>query len=342
MRRSVSLSAAGAPKATRIRVASIGVLCCGALVLSACGGGSGSSDGEGGVLKVGVLIPGNPDDGGFMQSAAEGVKKAETDLKGKVKIQTVDRVSSADMSQALSTLASSNDLIISIGGQTDSALRRVVQSFPDKKFVEVGGPPDTGANLAAYDPKQAQIAFVAGALAALESKTGKVQFISGVEQPPIVNTANEFKRGAEHVKPDIKVVSPVYTGDYDDVAKAKEAALAGIAGGVDVQYQILNDGLQGLLQAAKAKNTKVIGGPLTHSCDFDPAFLGFTKSDIGGATRFAIDQTLDETWKPAYVPFGLDSDTDASGIIACKSDPATKKQIDTVIEDIRSGKIKTI
>lgn len=302
----------------------------------AAGGGSGKS------IKVGVLIPGFRQDGGFMESAANGVEKAKSDLQGKAEIKSIDQVSSADMQQALTTLASDSDLVVSIGGQTDEALRQVVKSFPNTKFVEVGGPPDPEANLAMYDPKQAEIAFVAGALAAMESKTGKVQFLAGVEIPPIVNTANEFEKGAKYAKPSVTVVPPGYTGDFEDVSKSKEAALAGIARGADVQYQILNTGLKGMLQAAHEKNTKVIGGPLTHDCDFGSAFLGYTKSDIGAAAEYAMKQVLDGTWKAEYVPFGLASDTGASDVVACTDDANTKKRLKQVMNDIRSGKIKTV
>jgi basic membrane protein A len=328
-------------------IAGVALTCAG---LAACGssssGGSSSSSGGGGgngkQLKVGVLIPGFPKDGGFMESAADGVTKAQKDLGNKVQIKRIDTVWSADMQQALTQLATSSDLVVSIGGQTDEALRQVVKSFPDKKFVEVGGPPDTLSNLAMYDPKQAEIAFVAGALAALTSKTGKVQFLAGVEIPPIVNTANEFAKGAKYAKPSITVLPPGYTGDFEDVSKAKEAALAGIARGADVQYQILNTGLKGMLQAAQEKGTKVIGGPLTHSCSYNKAFIGFTKSDIGFATEYAMKQALAGTWKPKYIPFGLKSDTGASGIIACTSKAGVKKKLDQIMANIRDGKIKTV
>jgi basic membrane protein A len=323
-----------------------------ALVVAACGSsGSGSSSGgssqasggeSGKQVKVGVLIPGFPKDGGYMESAAAGVDRAKSELGGKVKIQSITQVASADMQQALTQLASGSDLVVSIGGQTDEALRQVVKSFPDKKFVEVGGPPDPLSNLAMYDPKQAEIAYVAGALAALSSKTGKVQFLAGVEIPPIVNTANEFAKGAKHAKASITVLPPGYTGDFEDVSKAKEAALAGIARGADVQYQILNTGLKGMLQAAHEKGTKVIGGPLTHDCGFDPAFVGFTKSDIGLAAEYAMKQVLAGTWKAQYVPFGLASTTGASGIVSCNDDSAVKSKLQKIMADIKSGQIKTV
>lgn len=338
------------PHHTRAAATAMAVVCA-AGALTACGGSddeSGSaatasttaSSGE--PLTVGVLIPGFKNDGGYMQSAYEGLQRAEKKHGDKIKVSMIENVASADMPQALQNLASQNEVVISVGGQTDEALKQVVPSFPDVRFSELGGPEDSSENKASYDPKQAEIAYVAGVAAALSSKTGKIQFVAGLEAPPIVNTATEFANGAKAAKPSIKVLPPAYTGDFEDVAKSKEAALAGIAQGADVQYQILNTGLKGLAQAAKEKGTLIIGGPLPKECKEGDGYLGHTRSDIGVSLKYAIDTSLDGTWKGVDKAFGLNSDTGAADFTLCSGDPKVQAKIDETIADIKSGKIKTI
>jgi basic membrane protein A len=293
-------------------------------------------------LKVGVMMPGFPNDDGYMESAANGIEKARADLGSKVKITLVDQVPYANWPQTIQSLMSQNDLVITVGADPGDAGKAAIKSFPNKKFAEVGGPPDAADNRAAYDPKQAEIAFVAGAVAALSSKTGKIQFIAGMEIPPIVNTAKEFANGAKYAKPTITVLEPVYTGDFEDVSKAKEATLAGIARGADVHYQILNTGLKGLVQAAREKNTSVIGGPLPQKCGTQANFIAYTKSDTGRALRYAIDEALAGTWKPINKAFGLGSGTGASGFTLCSGDATIQKKVDEIMADIEAGKIKTI
>jgi basic membrane protein A len=293
-------------------------------------------------LKVGVMMPGFPNDGGYMESAAKGIEKARADLGSKVKITLVDQVPFANWPQTIQTLMSQNDLVITVGADPGDAGKAAISGFPNKKFAEVGGPPDAAGNRAAYDPKQPEIAFVAGAVAALSSKTGKVQFIGGIEIPPIVNTALEFANGAKYAKPSITVLAPVYTGDFEDVSKAKEATLTGIAGGADVHYQILNTGMKGLVQAAREHNTSVIGGPLPKKCGEEANFIAYTKSDTGAALRYAIDEVLAGTWKPINKPFGLASETGAAGFTLCTGDAAVQAKVDAIIADLKSGKIKTI
>ena len=249
---------------------------------------------------------------------------------------TKQTASASEMSAAAPAPASADN------GAAPLKVGVMMPGFPNKKFAEVGGPPDAAGNRAAYDPKQPEIAFVAGAVAALSSKTGKVQFIGGLEIPPIVNTAKEFANGAKYARPSIVVLDPVYTGDFEDVSKAKEAALSGIARGADVHYQILNTGLKGLVEAAREKHTSVIGGPLPQPCGAQANFIAYTKSDTGAALRYAIDQVLAGTWQPANKAFGLTSDTGASGFTLCTGDAAVQKTVDAVIADIKSGKIRTI
>ena len=140
-------------------------------------------------------------------------------------------------------------------------------------------------NVAGYDVKQAEIAFVAGAAAAMLSKSNAVSYVGGMEIPSIVNAGKEFGNGARYVNPKIKYFES-YTGDFDNVAKAREATAAAIAQGADVHYHILNLGLRGLEQAAKEKNTHIIGS-YTDRCGTDPLYVAYSITGVGypGAVR---------------------------------------------------------
>lgn len=312
------------------------------LLLTACGAptsGAKGASGEG-TLDVGVLIPGSASDQGYMQSAAEGVAAMKEDLAGKVDVSSVEQVSDADYEQALMGFARKADLVVSVGGQTDAAVRAVAAQFPDVKFVEIGGPPETTANLAAYDPAQGQAAYLAGASAALLSTTKKVGFVAGVEIPPIVAAADAFSAGAKAADPSVTVLPPQYTGDFDDVAKAKEAVLADVRAGGDVFYQIENLGLQGMAAAAKETGTHVIGGPLQRECGTDPAFIAYTLSDIGAATRYAVDEAMAGSWKPEKVSFGLDTPrAAASGIEICADAPDVEDAVQKIADGVADGSV---
>ena len=92
------------------------------------------------------------------------------------------------------------------------------------------------------------------------------------------------------VNPKIKYFQN-FTGDFDDVAKSKEATLAAIAQGADIHYHILNLGLRGMEQAATEKSTHIIGS-YTDRCGTDPLYVGYSVTGIGYMLQYAIDQAL--------------------------------------------------
>ncbi|WP_405204528.1 BMP family protein [[Kitasatospora] papulosa] len=317
----------------------------GLLLLTACGGSSAADGGkDGGTLKVGVLFPGSLSDDGFMGSAHLGYQRAAKKHAGTVEFSKVEQVATADYEKALVRFATTSDLVISIGGQTDADVRNVAARFPRVKFAEMGGPADGKplANLSLYDPQQAEGAFLAGAASALLSKTGTVGFIGGAELPAIVNAAEEYRRGSEAADPDVKVLAPQYVGDFNDVAKAKQSALADFGAGADVLGQVLNLGHKGVAQAAGQRDGALIGGPIAHECGGDPAYAGYVETDIGAEIEYAVDHLVAGDWKAEAVHFGLTFAEPRNDIVLCDTtDPAVGEKLDELKRKITSGEIRT-
>ncbi|MFM0641405.1 BMP family protein [Paraburkholderia metrosideri] len=291
-------------------------------------------------LRVGVLIPGSKSDKGWMESGYDGLVAAQTELGPKLKTQMIENINYADMEQALTNLASKNQLVIGVGGQTQASVLKIAKRFPNVKFAIVGGNKgqDMPPNVAGYDVKQAEIAYVAGAAAAMLSKNGAVSYVGGMEIPSIVNAGKEFGNGARSINPKIKYFES-YTGDFDNVSKAKEATLAAISQGADVHYHILNLGLRGIEQAANEKHTHVIGS-YTDRCGTDPLYIAYSITGVGYQVQYAIDQMAAGTWQPGYKAFGLAMGPKASGMVVCKPTAEMSTKIRQIEQDIESGKIK--
>jgi basic membrane protein A len=292
-------------------------------------------------ITVGILIPGSKSDKGWMESGYDGLVAAQKKYGDKIKVQMIENINYADMEQALTNLASKNALVIGVGGQTQAAVYKVAPRFPKTKFSIVGGNEgDKLPNVAGYDVKQAEIAYVAGAAAAMLSKNGAVSYVGGLEIPSIVNAGKEFGNGAKSVKPDIKYFQN-FTGDFDDVAKSKEATLAAIAQGADVHYHILNLGLRGMEQAAKEKGTHIIGS-YTDRCGSDPLYVAYSITGVGYQVQYAIDEMVKGTWQPGYKEFGLKMGPEASSLVICGGTAAQKAKLDAIMKDILSGKITVL
>ncbi|WP_320781999.1 BMP family ABC transporter substrate-binding protein [Streptomyces sp. CRN 30] len=315
----------------------------GVTALTGCGGSSAASADDG-TLKVGVLFPGSLSDDGFMESAYRGYQRAAKTHDGTLVFGKAEQVATADYEQALVRFATGSDLVISLGGQTDAAVRKVAARFPDVRFAEIGGPADgrPTANLALYDPRQAEAAYLAGAASALLSEKNTVAFVGGAELPAIVNAAQEFENGARAADPGVKVLTPQYVGDFNDAAKAKQSALADYGAGADVLGQVLNLGHKGLAQAAAQTGSSLIGGPIAHPCPADGSYAGYVETDIGAEIEYAADHLAAGTWKAEAVRFGLTSDEPHNDIVLCGEPPAgVEKKLDALKAEIVSGDVTT-
>jgi len=292
-------------------------------------------------LKVGILIPGSKSDKGWMESSYDGLMAAEKKYGDKIKVQMIENINYADMDQALTKLATKNDLVIGVGGQTQASVYKIAKRFPKVHFSIVGGNEGESApNVAGYDVKQAEIAYVAGAAAAMLSKNGAISYVGGMEIPSIVNAGKEFGKGAKSINASIKYFEN-YTGDFDDVAKSKEATLAAIAQGADVHYHILNLGLRGMEQAAKDKSTHIIGS-YTDRCGTDPLYVAYSITGTGYQVQYAIDEAVKGTWKAGYKEFGLKMGPLASGMVICGGTAEQKAKLDAIMKDIQAGKISVL
>jgi len=161
-----------------------------------------------------------------------------------------------------------------------------------------------------------------------------------VELPAIVNAATAFGNGAKFARPDVKVLAPQYVGDFNDPAKAKQAAGTAYAGGADVLGQIVNLGKQGIEQAARESGNTLHGGPIPGDCATNPIYSGFVKTDIGTEIEYAVSSALDGSWKAEQVPFGVTTDKGGTAFIACSTDPAVKDTVSKATAAIVTGSVK--
>jgi basic membrane protein A and related proteins len=207
-------------------------------------------------FKVAALFPGSINDATFNQSGYEGLKKIERELGAEISF--IEKVPGANEEENMLDYARRGyNLIIAHGGQMDNSALKVAKRFPKVKFFVTNGGA-SGPNISHGGINQNHYGYVTGMLAARMTKTNKVSFISAQNFPFVVSVYEAIKKGAVATKPKVEV-SAVYTGDWEDVHKAKEAAFAEIAKGSDVLFPYLNFAKLGILDAAREKDIYAFG-----------------------------------------------------------------------------------
>jgi basic membrane protein A len=229
------------------------------LLLKGCGNNqtttptstSGSSN-----FKVAIALPGAISDKAWNQSGYEGIQLAKQKLG--VEIANVEKVAQSDQTEVLSDFARRGyNLVFAHGGQFDAAIQQIASQFPNTFFVGVNGNV-SGANIASLRLDHLQASYLCGIIAAAMTKSNKLAYIAGQEFQATQEELRGFELGAKSIKKEIRVSSS-FTGDWNDVAKAKEVTLALISTGVDVIYQWLDSSSATVLQTASDKNVYAFG-----------------------------------------------------------------------------------
>ncbi|MNI28471.1 Purine-binding protein precursor [compost metagenome] len=251
-------------------------------------------------VKVALLIPGPSNDGGFMESALNGLLKAQNELK--VKTSYVDNINPdiESIATALRKLAKKKpDLIIAHAGQSTEAIKIVAKEFPKIRFVNTQGNA-VGNNLSSYQVLQEESAWLAGAAAGLLTKTNIVGHISGARVTPGFNGRAAFADGLKYTNPNATYLT-TFTGNQDDAVLSKKVAQAEINAGADIIFTMLNKARIGVTEANRESGTFQIGNVRDYYADAPDVFIGSAISDAGQTVYKAIKDLTEKKWAAGVV-----------------------------------------
>jgi basic membrane protein A len=228
------------------------------LLLKACNSNQTTTPTAGGgeKFKIAIALPGTITDKAWNQFGYEGVNLAKQKLGAEVNF--VEKVAQADQAETLTDFARRGyNIIFAHGGQFDASVEQIAAQFPNTFFVCVNGNLK-GDNIAALRIDHLQVSYLCGIIGASLTKSNKMAYIAGEKFPATEEELRGFELGAKSVQPNIQII-PTFTGDWNDVAKAKEATLALISAGTDVIYQWLDNSSPAVLQTAADKGVYAFG-----------------------------------------------------------------------------------
>ncbi len=219
------------------------------------------------IFCVGLVTAfGKVDDHGLNQSAWEGVQQALNE--GLIyKADFIETVDARDRAKNIRTfLEDGYDLIVTVGISMDEDTRLAADGWPGAAFIGVDQPQaESRPNLAGLVFPEDQGGFLAGALAALTTKTGKVAALCEVESiPSMWRYCEGFRVGVRYANPDLRA-RVLYkeegaTGElFNDFAWGEKQALFMLDGGVDILFAAGGETARGALETAAARGVFVIG-----------------------------------------------------------------------------------
>jgi basic membrane protein A and related proteins len=234
----------------------------GLLALAACGeSGEGAPADDEAPFRAALLTAGPVSDAGWYAGAYEGLLLLRDSLGADVSHQQTR--TPAEFDEAfLSYAGSGYDLIFAHGFEYQDAAIRAGERFPETTIVVSGGG-RVSANVIPLVFELEEGSYLAGMLAAGMSESGVVGMVGGVAIPPVEGTFRAFEAGARAVDPEVRILES-FTGSWDDVAAAKEAAVAQLGRGADVLIHNVDAASFGVFQAvrearAAGRNTWALG-----------------------------------------------------------------------------------
>lgn len=315
-------------------LASVGLAGCGKSSENKPEGNEGSKP-----LKA-ALISGPVSDAGWNAAGYDGLKAVEKELGATVSNTEVN--APAEYEEAIRSYASQGfDVIFAHGFQFQDAAKKVAAEYPNTAIIVVSGTEPSGSNMSPMIFLEEQGFYVMGLVAAKMTKTNRIGLIGGMQIPALEYPNKGFKLGVQQTKPECKVVES-WIGTWDDVGKAKEAALAHMDAGADVVFGSADQATLGVLQACAERGVWTFGA-YSHQIQIAPqVIIGEFMLDMRNAFIEVARQVKEKTFKGGVIAVGLKDKALSftwNDQIKDKIPAEVRQAGDQALADIASGKI---
>lgn len=280
-----------------------------------------STDAPKELYKVGMATDsGTIDDKSFNQGTWEGIQQYQTDY-GTIDSKYLQPSGEAteDYLNTIDTLIESGyQMIITPGYKFEGAILEAQSTYPDTKFVIIDGQPNVdyvpeiADNTLAIFFEEQESGFYAGIAAALESKTGKVGFIGGMEIPAVQKFGWGFASGVAYANKtygtNCEVSQYIYSGSFSDAKLGSTMAASYYDQGIDIIFAAAGGVGVGVIAEGKTRRTAgddvwVIGVDSDQYYDGiyndnkDSVILTSALKNLQKATYDAIDSAVNGTYE---------------------------------------------
>ncbi len=283
------------------------------VVCVGCGGAGDSGD----AMRVGLVFDiGGRGDKSFNDSAYRGLERARDELG--IAFEYLEPAEGSDRETGLREYAARGfALVIGVGFMFSDDIEKMAREFPDVRFAcvdytlkyDAGGKPmPLPPNLVGIKFREEEGSFLAGAAAALVSKSKVLGFVGGMDVPLIHKFESGYRAGAKHVVPGARVLvgyAGVNANAFKDPAKGKEMANSMYGRGADVIFHASGTTGFGVFEAAREHEALAIGVDSDQHDEAPGHILTSMVKDVDVAVFDTIQRVLSGTFEGGVREFGL-------------------------------------
>ncbi|MBV9439059.1 MAG: BMP family ABC transporter substrate-binding protein [Candidatus Eremiobacteraeota bacterium] len=270
------------------------------VALAGCAQRSASS----GAVRIGMVTDvGGLGDRSFNDSAYAGLQRAQRELH--VDTVVLQSRSAADYQINMTVLANKEfDEVFAIGFLMAKDVTEVAERYSKRHFSIIDAVVDE-PNVTSVTFKEEEGSLLAGALAAMTTRTKTIAFLGGMDIPLLRKFEAGYTAGAHEIDPAIKVLVK-YVGSFDDVAAGKELAGVQYDEGADIIYAAAGKAGLGAIDQAKARSGVYVIGVDSDQDALAPGKIltSMVKRVDVGVFRVCQDAAARRA-RPAHLTLGL-------------------------------------
>jgi basic membrane protein A len=292
-------------------------------------------------------------DQGPMDDMARGLDRCQKDFGYEIK--KVESITASAHEDDVRAMAQQYyDLIMTTFPEMSPATEKVASEFPKIKFaaiyqfINLDG--KSVPNVWDTEYRGDSTYYILGVVATMLSKSKKLGFISGSEDPTINGSMNAFGQAVKKTDPSA-TVEYAFAGSYEDPAKGNDIAKAMTQRGADVLTTAAAKTQLGVIDGAKSAKALFIGDVADNSKLYPEGFVGYSGSTFGQNVYLGCKSVADNTFQGGkhtfidltnggyYIPYDAIQNWGKASNRAGDADAVTKAAKDLEAK-VSSGELK--
>lgn len=293
-------------------------------------------------LKLAAIFPGVITDADYNTLGYIAITAVQADLG--VDVAYSENVPVPDVERVMREYIDDGyNVIFTHGGQFFTQTQDLAVQFPDLYFIaEFDASPDNAPpNLWVIDRNFHVGFYPLGALAAKQSKTGKIGYLGGLTLPFSYAEVHAIQQAIADLGLDVEL-TPVWVGDFNDPTKARELAGAMMADDVDVIIGSLNLGMFGLFEAVKSEGGQTWAtAKYTDKSSYAPDnYITSVLYDFAGPLKEIVTK-IQAGESGGYYPLGFDTGVALQFPLKNVS-PEISTEIQQLVSEVEAGNVTVV
>lgn len=318
----------------------------GLLLLTACGGGGEApgdaatdGGGDGDPRRIAAVFSGSTTDADYNALGLLALREAEG---AGAEVTYSENVAVPDVERVIQEyLAAGYDTIWTHGSQFYDATAKLAEENPDVDFIGEfdGQPEDQPDNVWILDRNFHEAFYPIGVLASELSQTGTIGYVGGLSLPFSYSEVHAMEQAIADSGAGT-TITPVWTGDFNDPARAQQITTQLLNQGADVIVGSLNLGAVGTFQAVEDEppGEAWVTAKYTDKSQFgEEHYAGSTIYDFVQPLTDVLE-SIEGGERSGYYPMGFDTGVEIQVADGVPEDVRTA--VEETVAGIQDGSIE--